>query len=1096
MNFTNHPFRSNIGAALVVALAFLVLITVSVLVFFASAQLRRQIAFSGVSQVTAETLAHNAVNILTSELISEIASTNNSRISGANGTNLPVTVPWVFQPLARSNAVPERRGTLNSTWTNVVKRSSPSSAGSSPLAFFSGGRNLIAADPSADTTNRSLNGRFLDDVIWAAPQLLSTNASQGLSPRWCYITRSGAQSVGDADLAALSNPAGTNYGIGRFACVVYDVGGLLDINAAGNALPGSDNASRGFLNQASLAQVPGVDAGRFVNWRSAATQSDVTWLLAGGGEDYRRIRSGDQTFTSRQDLLRYATKDPSIISPTALPFLTVFSREVNAPSWGPDQNAEDFGGSATFSYRDNANLASATNRFIPNVRMPVTATLTNYPANGGSAATYTVKAGEGAIPRRFPLRRLDWIGRNGPQNGGTPQNIQSCFGLVWDSGNKRWNYTGATGNTPLTSIATLASVAAESREPNFFELFQAGILSGSLGLSSSNTMMLAEASFASAVNQVMQIGANVIDQWDADSYPTRIHFNGNELCGSESLPYLNKIVYSLYRPMSGPTLTGSLGTIPRASVHTWVEFEVWNPYEGAGSPQPEHFRIRQVSGSFRQSVDRERPDLPLGPGGSKAVTLEFSAPAATSGWLTLDLSGGLTAQDPALLDTLRRQGATVQSGDPKDILQEINSNGIPVSYTGIWSGEILMNPNWPSANLLRSRLYCDVDTTYEWQVNYGSPSTPDWRTVQKLTIGRNPSLLQGFATAARSGQDENPDLIYQYLDGDPNRRRSSCAAVDPRVLRLGLTFVSGSSFAGYPRNAHFWDRSLARSTNPAEMMEDLSGANGPAFSPNFPNGPGSLRKASFRLGDNRGTGSTNAPTYQDPDGVQRFGDAIWGTVFPSFPIATHSADRPVILNRPFRSVGDMGYAFRDLPFKSLDFWTDRSADAGLLDLFCIEDPTADGGLVAGKVNLNTPHPQVLQALLAGVTRADLQPSSEQISGPEAQAVANALVAMTHSINGPLLNPAELATRFASGSGLTNLQKTRREAVVRALAGMGQTRTWNFLIDVVAQVGRFPLIASNLGQFQVEGEFRCWAHVAIDRYTGKIVDMRIEPVTGL
>ena len=42
---------------------------------------------------------------------------------------------------------------------------------------------------------------------------------------------------------------------------------------------------------------------------------------------------------------------------------------------------------------------------------------------------------------------------------------------------------------------------------------------------------------------------------------------------------------------------------------------------------------------------------------------------------------------------------------------------------------------------------------------------------------------------------------------------------------------------------------------------------------------------------------------------------------------------PIMLNRPFRNVAELGYAFRDLPWKTVDFFTDKSADAGLLDIF-------------------------------------------------------------------------------------------------------------------------------------------------------------------
>ena len=59
----------------------------------------------------------------------------------------------------------------------------------------------------------------------------------------------------------------------------------------------------------------------------------------------------------------------------------------------------------------------------------------------------------------------------------------------------------------------------------------------------------------------------------------------------------------------------------------------------------------------------------------------------------------------------------------------------------------------------------------------------------------------------------------------------------------------------------------------------------------------------------------------------------------SNPYSETSGDawRPVMMNRPFRSVGEMGYAFRDQPFKTLSFSSTNSPDAGLLDLFTVND---------------------------------------------------------------------------------------------------------------------------------------------------------------
>ena len=74
----------------------------------------------------------------------------------------------------------------------------------------------------------------------------------------------------------------------------------------------------------------------------------------------------------------------------------------------------------------------------------------------------------------------------------------------------------------------------------------------------------------------------------------------------------------------------------------------------------------------------------------------------------------------------------------------------------------------------------------------------------------------------------------------------------------------------------------------------------------------------------------------------------------------------------------------------------------------------------------------------------------------------------------------------------SLSKETTEQPVRALSEISNTRTWNLLIDVVGQAGRFSPAANSLDKFQVQGQSRYWVHLAIDRYTGEIVDKRIEP----
>ncbi len=185
--------------------------------------------------------------------------------------------------------------------------------------------------------------------------------------------------------------------------------------------------------------------------------------------------------------------------------------------------------------------------------------------------------------------------------------------------------------------------------------------------------------------------------------------------------------------------------------------------------------------------------------------------------------------------------------------------------------------------------------------------------------------------------------------------------------------------------------------------------------------------------------------YADPDGVVRPADGVYGNAFPAAtatgdgmmlfgtsatpsggPTANYAVGdkagnvqhgrRPVILNRPFRSVGELGYVFRDLPFKTLDFFSPSSADGGLLDVFSITD---EPKVVAGRVNVSNASYPVLQALLSLASKKDLDPNyymSASGGSPYgsleatflAKAIATQLSPAT-SGGGPLLNRANLAS---------------------------------------------------------------------------------------
>ena len=184
--------------------------------------------------------------------------------------------------------------------------------------------------------------------------------------------------------------------------------------------------------------------------------------------------------------------------------------------------------------------------------------------------------------------------------------------------------------------------------------------------------------------------------------------------------------------------------------------------------------------------------------------------------------------------------------------------------------------------------------------------------------------------------------------------------------------------------------------------------------------------------------------------------------------------------------------FRDQPWKTLSFTTAisgataNSADAGLLDVFTLHESSME----AGKTSLNTRQPLVLKAILSQATRS--LAGTSPINATERDDIVTALTNLTTAQ--PMINKAELVTRLAADSHVTGLgNKEARELVMRAFSDACQTRTWNLLIDVIAQSGRYPPNASTLAGFLVEGEQHYWVHVAIDRFTGQVIDKQIEVV---
>jgi len=293
------------------------------------------------------------------------------------------------------------------------------------------------------------------------------------------------------------------------------------------------------------------------------------------------------------------------------------------------------------------------------------------------------------------------------------------------------------------------------------------------------------------------------------------------------------------------------------------------------------------------------------------------------------------------------------------------------------------------------------------------------------------------------------------------------------------------------------------------------------------NGPKSTYYGYFS--ENKMVTGGSGTYYADADKIVRRASGGYSSGTTGLPLAkptgaTPSDSRPIILNRPFRSVAELGAVFSGTPWKNLNFAFRESGDSALLDVFCLNEVSDPSGLVAGKFDLNTSQVPVVKAIVEGAYQNELSAGAnfpandDKVSEATANSIAQKLVTRTSSTasgKGPLTNISDLVGYYKGGGTdktayegfgtdleTLTLSTTKwpiqryAESAVRALSNTGQTRVWNLMIDVIAQTGKFPPGpgGASLAKFAVDGEKRYWVHLAIDRFTGKVLDQQVETVS--
>jgi hypothetical protein len=327
-------------------------------------------------------------------------------------------------------------------------------------------------------------------------------------------------------------------------------------------------------------------------------------------------------------------------------------------------------------------------------------------------------------------------------------------------------------------------------------------------------------------------------------------------------------------------------------------------------------------------------------------------------------------------------------------------------------------------------------------------TTPAWQV---------PGFWSNWIMTTNGYDSESYRSIYEFMTG--GKPPDTTLGYGAQWWALGRDPVTRRIIYQYPSaNAYDygWQPRLA-SPAPAGSFPRASVKVGVTRDPTLPNfwqhAPGGAYADSLRIGDfseniapapavGADAGAPYRQAYADPDDVVRRASgalAPLGGYSTSVQIeglpqgqgnTATASNRPIMLNRPFRAVAEMGAAFRGAPWKHMDFFLPESADAALLDVFCLTEAppfTLAGGsltqapsppLIAGKISLNTRQEPVLRAMLAGALKDETSTSTSGRLSPaangEAMRAAQAIIDRTTGTKpwqGPFGNNAELVGKL-------------------------------------------------------------------------------------
>lgn len=609
------------ASALVIALAFIVLVTFLVVAFLTKSQSDFMASSNHARGVQVEGIAQFGESMLISQLQQEVKE--GMRVTG------PAATVWPARSIVDD---PNNGGDASS---EVTKETDPrafpafrmSSTRSPDFSGAYGAGVSLPVNP-ASNVRTDAGTRPFDNPRWNVPKLLPYTPVKGSEwpncPTWIYVTRSGPRSpqgsgAAAATVAEMKNAAGTNdkFALGRFSYIMYDISGLLDANVAalsdGNFTTASSSPAFGEKGTTAFANLDplissvteGGNASDFMSWRQN-TSVDFYHSIAGDETTLGLLEKGmlespknSNLFFSRQDLIKFSRDNPTILrggrshliasgkdsDAGVLKYLRTWSRNSNGPTIPdamPKSNVTDW------------RMVQGGLLHIPRHRLA-----------DCKREDYIISVGEPFLARKFPLSRIRWFSMNCAANGEPSSTadynakaaIKQHFGLTWvenigtlSPGSLEWSgvpgfvYTSPDSDSAVNTIKTLEQVAATKREPDFFEWLKAAINTDTLGIDAGmtdSTVALMQDQVRDF--QIIQIGANIIDQADPNDLPTLISTrtafgssgdrNGNPLVaiGVENLPYINEIIIALQRQ-------GKYGTAAASTIQAWIQPEIWMPH--------------------------------------------------------------------------------------------------------------------------------------------------------------------------------------------------------------------------------------------------------------------------------------------------------------------------------------------------------------------------------------------------------------------------------------------------------------------------------------------------------------------------------------